>query len=136
MSDSDAQIRATLSALNSACAARDVDAFLALFDPSDEILFVGSDKGEVFHGREAIRGFMKRLYGLPFVFAFDLEKVTVRQEGDHGWVFVDGNMIRTGDRGKAAGKTGTGPYRFSITMVKRDSGWKWQLFNGSVPGSE
>ncbi len=136
MPNSDVQIRSTLSALNAACAARDLDAFMALFDESDDILFVGSDKGEVFHGREAVRGFMRKLYGLPFVFSFDLTNATVRQEGDHGWVFVDGNMIRTGDRGDAAGKVGKGPYRFSIVMVRRPAGWKWQLFNGSVPAGE
>jgi hypothetical protein len=97
---------------------------------------VGSDKGEVFRGQEAIRGFMRKLYDLSFVFSFELNDTTVHQEGEYGWLFVDGTMIRTGDRGKAIGKVGKTPYRFSIVMIKRQTGWKWQLFNGSVPGAE
>jgi ketosteroid isomerase-like protein len=129
-------VRATLSALNAACAARDLGAFMALFDDSDEILFVGSDKGELFRGREATRAFMQTLYGLPFVFSFDLGEVVIRQDGGHAWIFVDGKMVRTADRGAAVGKVGESPYRFSITMVKRDDRWRWQLFHGSVPGTE
>jgi uncharacterized protein (TIGR02246 family) len=129
-------ILATVSALNAACAARDLAAFVALFDNNGDILFVGSDKGEVFRGREAAKGFMQGLYGLPFVFSFDLETVVMHQDGDQAWVFVDGNMVRTGDRGDAVGKVGRSPYRFSIAMVRRGGSWRWQMFHGSVPGME
>lgn len=129
-------IRATLAALNAACAARDLTAFTSLFDAEGEILFVGSDQGEVFNGREAARRFMETLFGLPFVFSFDLRRVNIRQEGDSAWVFVDGDMLRTGDRGAAKGKLGRSPYRFSVSMVRRDGHWRWQLFHGSVPGAE
>jgi uncharacterized protein (TIGR02246 family) len=129
-------IRATLAALNSSCAARDLDAFMALFDDGDDILMVGSDTGEVFRGREAVREFMNRLFGLPFVFSFDLKEVVTRQDRDFAWVFVDGNMVHSVDRGAAAGKVSQKPYRFSIAMVRKEGRWRWQLFNGSVPGAE
>lgn len=136
MSNDREAISATLSALNAACAARDLNAFMALFDDNDDILFVGSDKSEVFRGREATRGFMQVLYGLPFVFSFQLDNVVLHQSDDHAWVFVDGKMVRRGDRGDAVGKVGQSPYRFSIAMVRRGGAWRWQMFNGSVPRGE
>jgi uncharacterized protein (TIGR02246 family) len=135
-SDEDA-IRKTLVALNAACAARDLPAFIALFDDDDgKVLFVGSDESEVFHGRQGAAGFMKGLFELPFTFAFDLKHVTVRQTGDYAWVFVDGNMVRTGDRGAATGKVVQSRYRYSVSMVRKDGRWRWQLFHGSAPAQE
>lgn len=51
-------------------------------------------------------------------------------------MFVDGNMIRTVDRGANAGRVSKRPYRFSIAMVKKAGHWKWELFHGAVPGAE
>jgi hypothetical protein len=77
---------------------------------------------------------MRGLYELPFVFSFDMEHVVLHHDGDRAWVFVDGNMVRTGDRGNAVGKVGRSPYRFSIALARRAGGWRWQMFHGSVPG--
>jgi uncharacterized protein (TIGR02246 family) len=134
--DKDA-IQATLFAMNAACATRDLAEFMALFDDSDDILFVGSDGGEVFHGKAPVRDFMAQLFGLPFTFSFDLANLTVHQDGDTAWAFVDGNMIHTIDKGSSAGKVRRMPYRFSIAMVNRGEGrWRWQLFHGSMPRAE
>lgn len=133
--DADA-IRSTIVAMNAACAARDLPAFLALFDDDEPVLFVGSDANEVFHGKAATGRFMEVLFELPFTFSFDLENATIRQTGDTAWVFVDGHMIRTGDKGGTAGKVVRDRYRFSIAMARKDGRWRWQLFHGSVPGRE
>ncbi len=125
-------IRQSLESLNQVCAARDVAGFMALFDDSDAILFIGSDRGEVFAGRDAIAGFMKTLFGLPFVFSFDLSKPVIRRDGAFAWVFVDGAMSHI----REDGKTSVMPYRFSIAMRKEAGAWRWTLFHGSVPGSE
>lgn len=128
----DAAIRASLDSLNAVMARRDVPAVMALFDDDDDILLVGSDTGEIFHGRKAVAGFIKALCGLPFVFSFDMPDVTVRRTGRSAWVFVDGAMVHTRDNGKVT----RAPYRFSIAMVKRGREWRWQVFHGSVPGAE
>lgn len=132
----EAGIRATLTQLNTVCAARDLPGFMALFESDAEILFVGSDKGEVFRGPEATQKFMGQLFRLPFVFSFDLKNVLLRQDGDTAWVFVDGNMIQTGDRGSSVGKSRSALYRFSIALVRRDGRWRWTLFHGDTPKAE
>ena len=136
MKNDQVAIRSSLDALNAACANRDIRGFMELFSDTDDILFVGSDKGEVYQGRKSTADFMQMLFGLPFVFSFDLNNVTLRQDGNSAWIFSDGNMIHTGDKGKSTGKVSSKPYRFSVTLVKHDGRWKWQLFHGSVPGVE
>jgi ketosteroid isomerase-like protein len=128
----DVAIRAGLDTLNAAMARRDVPAVMALFDDNDDILLVGSDTGEVFHGRSAVAGFIKALCGLPFVFSFEMPDVTTRRTGRSAWVFVDGAMVHSRDNGKVT----RSPYRFSVAMVQRGRAWRWQVFHGSVPGAE
>lgn len=86
--------------------------------------------------RKATADFMQMLFNLPFIFSFDLKNLTLRQDGSTAWIFTDGNMIHTGDKGNAAGNVSTKPYRFSVTLVKHDGRWSWRLFHGSVPGAE
>lgn len=130
--EDDTAIRASLDTLNAVMARRDVPAMMALFDDGDDILLVGSDTGEVFHGRTAVAGFIQALCGLPFVFSFETPNVTIRQTGRSAWVFVDGSMVHTRDSGQVT----RSPYRFSVAMVKRGHLWRWQLFHGSVPRGE
>ncbi|HQU34783.1 MAG TPA: nuclear transport factor 2 family protein [Thermoanaerobaculaceae bacterium] len=127
-----AEIRSNLASLNTVCAARDLPGFMGLFEDSDDILFVGSDKGEVFQGRTAIARFMAKLFALPFTFSFDMQQVVIKRSGPFAWAYVDGNMVHTGDNGQAKKM----PYRFSVAMVRTGGAWKWQLFDGAVPGGE
>ncbi|MFN8587144.1 MAG: nuclear transport factor 2 family protein [Candidatus Eisenbacteria bacterium] len=125
-------IRATLDTLNAVCARRDSVAFDALFDSREPLLFVGSSEGEEFHGRPGVRRFRRFLFSMPFVFSFDLAHVTIRSDGDHGWAYFDGRMLRRSPSGKEGGNR----YRFLIAMEKRGGAWKWTAFHGAVPGGE
>lgn len=126
-------IRATLDSLNAACARRDTTAFMSLWDDADDrLLFVGSSKPEVFHGHAGIRRFRRFLFSMPFVFSFDLANVTIRSDGHFGWAYVDGKMFRTAPDGHASNTD----YRYLVVLVKRGHAWKWQAFDGSVPGDE
>lgn len=125
-------MRATLDTLNAVCARRDSVAFDALFDASEPLLFVGSSEGEEFHGRAGVARFRRFLFSMPFVFSFDLAHVTLRCDGDHGWAYFDGHMLRRAPSGKEGGNR----YRFFVAMVKRDGAWKWTAFHGAVPGGE
>ncbi len=125
-------IRATITRMNEALAKRDQPGFLGLFDDSDSIMVVGSDVGEVVKGRKGVQGFIKWIYSQKFTFAFDLKEVTVHQEGDFAWVYVDGAMRHV----RPDGTSSQVPYRFALTMVKRGEQWRWQLFHGSIPRGE
>jgi uncharacterized protein (TIGR02246 family) len=130
--DSDQAVRDTLAAMNAVLAQRDSAGFMALFEDNDDIVLVGSDKGEVFKGRAAVGGFLQMLYGLPFVFSFDMPDVTVHREKHQAWLFADGEMVHT----RADGSSTRRPYRITLVMKMQDHAWRWQLFSGSVPGAE
>jgi uncharacterized protein (TIGR02246 family) len=130
--NSDEAVLQTLTAMNDALARRDLAGFMALFEDGDDILLVGSDADEVFHGREAVGGFLKQLYGLPFTFAFDMPTVTIRRKGHHAWLFADGAMVHK----RADGSETRRPYRIALVMKRHDDAWRWQLFSGSVPAAE
>jgi ketosteroid isomerase-like protein len=130
--NSDEAVLQTLTALNDVLARRDLAGFMALFEDDDDIMLLGSDAGEVFRGRAEVGGFLKRLYGLPFTFAFDMPNATVRRKGHHAWLFADGAMVHK----RADGSETRRPYRIVLVMKRHDDAWRWQLFSGSVPAAE
>ena len=125
------EITATLELWNSSAKSRDMSHIMELFDNSEAIMIVGSDSGEVFKGKEQIEGWIKMLFSHRS-FSWEMNRVDIDHNGNTAWVFMDGFMIVTSDKGKTA----KFPYRFTGVMVKVKNSWKWRLFNGSAPGGQ
>jgi uncharacterized protein (TIGR02246 family) len=131
-SPSDEQaIRAALARWNDRASHADLDGVLQQFDDAGEVLLVGSAPGEVYRGKAAIRQWLGGLLAHDR-FSWDLSTPVIDVMGDAAWVFVDGTMSVTDDKGGVM----QSPYRFSGVLVKRKDAWKWRLFHGSVPGQE
>ena len=122
------EITAALELWNNSARNRDVNHFMDLFDNNDAIMAVGSDSGEVFKGKEQIENWMKMLFAHRS-FSWEMKRVDIDHNGNTAWVFMDGSMIVTNDKGKTA----KFPYRFTGILVKVKSAWKWRLFDGAVP---
>ena len=105
---------------------------MALFDDSDQILLAGSDNGEIYRGKPAIRTWLASLFEHNR-FSWDLSRADIDSNGNTAWVFVDGTMTVVDDTGAVVKKA---PYRFAGVLVKRGGAWKWRMFDGSVPASE
>ena len=123
------EITSAVELWNNLAKNRNVNHFMDLFDNTEEIMVVGSDSGEVFKGRDQIEGWMKMLFAHRS-FSWEMNRVDIDHNGNTAWVFMDGSMIVTNDKGKTA----KFPYRFTGILVKVKNTWKWRLFNGSVPG--
>jgi ketosteroid isomerase-like protein len=123
------EITATLETWNNMAKSRDANHFMELFDDSEDILVVGSDSGEVYKGNVQIEGWVKMLFAHRS-FSWEMNRVGIDHNGNTAWVFMDGSMIVTNDKGKTA----KFPYRFTGILVKIKNTWKWRLFDGSVPG--
>lgn len=128
----DREIREGLFRMNELLATKDLMKVMTLYDDSDDIAVIGSDSGEVFIGRERVRVFMKMIVSMPFVFSFDMDHPVINHDGNIAWVFVDANMVHT----RSSGKVTRFPYRVTAIMIKRNDGWKWKMFSGSIPRSE
>jgi len=118
--------------MNEMLATKDLQKVMSVYDDSDDLMVVGSDSGEVFVGRERVQAFMKMIVSMPFVFSFELEPAVIRHDGNIAWVVTDDIMVLTSPNGKITKL----PYRITAVMVKKDTGWKWKMFTGSVPRGE
>ena len=123
------EVTAALELWNSSAKSRDISHFMELFDNNEAIIVIGSDSGEVFKGREQIETWMKMLFSHRS-FSWEMNRVEIDHNGTTAWVFMDGNMVVTNDKGKTA----KFPYRFTGILVKVKNTWKWRLFDGAVPG--
>ena len=122
------EILETLKLWNTAASAANVDKAILLFDNSDNIMLIGSDSGEVYKGKDQIKGWLTQIFK-NVSFSWEMNRIDIDYNGNTAWLFVDGLMIVKFNNGETFKK----PYRFSGIMVKKKKTWKWRLFDGSEP---
>jgi ketosteroid isomerase-like protein len=126
------EIRQALQRWNEANGRGDLAAVMAQFDDAPDLLLVGSDRGEIFQGREAIQGWLAKLF-VRNRFGWEMDRVEIAASGDAAWVFVEGSIVV---KDLAGGLRVRRPYRFTGVLVRRGEGWAWRLFDGSVPAAD
>lgn len=125
------EITAALRIWNDAGKNSSVDQILAQFDNTDDIMLVGSDSGEIYKGHEEIKKWLTGLFSFAS-FSWEMKRVDIDANGNTAWVFMDGKMIVKFIKGGELIR----PYRFTGIMIKKEDGWKWRLFDGSIPKGE
>lgn len=125
------EIKEALKIWNTAAKSANVDRCMALFDDSENIMLIGSGNGEINKGKDEIKKWLSQIFGFAG-FSREMNRVDIDSNGKTAWVFMDGKMIVDFHKG---GQKVT-PYRFAGILVKKKDGWKWRLFNGSVPQKE
>ncbi|HVK96696.1 MAG TPA: nuclear transport factor 2 family protein [Flavisolibacter sp.] len=125
-------IKQTLHDFNSAVTNKDIDQAFSVFDNDANVLLAGSGIEELHKGNAAIRNFLKTFFSNPFYVSWDMSNMTIDQNLDTAWVFVNGAVTINHDNGS----TSNMPYRITVVMIIKDAAWKWRLFNGSVPQQE
>jgi ketosteroid isomerase-like protein len=128
----DQEIRRTLSDWNSATSSSDLERTLNSFDETGKILLAGSDSGEIYRGKEEIRGWLAAIYK-NHSFSWEMNQVDIDGYENTAWVFVDGFMVV---KNTSTGKVRRTPYRFTGILVRKGTLWKWRLFDGSIPAGE
>ena len=121
-------ISETLQLWNTSATNANVDQAMLLFDNSVNIMLIGSDSGEIFKGKDQIRGWLNQIFEYAS-FSWEMKRIDIDYNGKTAWVFVDGTMVVKIHKGGTIKK----PYRFSGIMVKKNNVWKWRLFDGSEP---
>jgi len=125
------EITQALQTWNSAAKSANVDRCLALFDDSENIMLIGSDKGEINIGKTQSKEWLTQIFGFAS-FSWEMDSINIDSNGKTAWVFVEGTMVVEFKQGG----TKRTPYRFTGILVKKKSEWKWRLFNGSIPRGE
>jgi ketosteroid isomerase-like protein len=125
------EITLALKKFNTAAQNASTEQMMKLFDDSENIMFIGSDSAEIWKGKDQIRGHLNSIFPMESV-SLDMNRVDIDGAGNIAWVFVDGAINITtekGDKMKA-------PYRFSGVLVKKGHEWKWRMFSGSSPAGK
>jgi ketosteroid isomerase-like protein len=125
------EITETLTKWNAACKNANIDLVMSMLDTTDGLMVVGSDKGEINKGKDEVKAWLSQLFGFAG-FSWEMNRVDIDSNGKTAWVFMDGKMIVNFHKG---GQKVT-PYRFTGILIKKKDGWKWRLFDGSVPQGE
>jgi ketosteroid isomerase-like protein len=126
-----AEITEALKIWNAAGKSANVDQSMALFDDSENIMLIGSDKGEVNKGKAQCKEWLTQIFGFAS-FSWEMDSINIDSNGKTAWVFVEGTMVVEFKQG---GSKRT-PYRFTGILIKKKDGWKWRLFDGSAPRGE
>ena len=125
------EISRALETWNAAAKSANVNQCMALFDDSENIMLIGSDKGEVNKGKNQVRDWLTKIFGFAN-FSWQMDSINIDSNDNTAWVFVEGKMIVEFKQG---GNKVT-PYRFTGILVKKKGEWKWRLFDGSIPRGE
>ena len=133
--DSDEKVKSeiteTITAWNAACKNANIDLVMSMLDTTDGLMVVGSANGEIKEGKDEVKAWISQIFGFGG-FSWEMNRVNIDSNGKTAWVFMDGKMIVDFHKG---GQKVT-PYRFTGILVKKKDGWKWRLFDGSVPQQE
>jgi uncharacterized protein (TIGR02246 family) len=122
------EIYQTLQRFNTAAQNSNTEQLLELFDESANIMFIGGDSAEIWKGADQIRGHLNSIFPQESV-NLQMDRVDIDYNENTAWVFVDGYIVISDKKEKFKA-----PYRFTGILVKKDSNWKFRLFNGSNPG--
>jgi ketosteroid isomerase-like protein len=91
-------------------------------------IFIGSEAGELAHGRDAIAALLAALFKAPYTVQFDWKSVEAARSGDTAWFLADGEVVISsaeGEKRRLYGLTGV--------LVESKRGWRWRMFHGSEP---
>ena len=125
------EITEALKIWNTACKNADLEQAMSMLDITDGLMVVGSADGEINKGPNEARKWVSQIFGFAG-FSWEMNRIDIDSNGKTAWVFMDGKMIVDFHKG---GQKIT-PYRFTGILVKKKDGWKWRLFDGSVPQQE
>jgi ketosteroid isomerase-like protein len=101
---------------------------LAEFAPSDDLLLIGSDEGEIARGRSEIEAFFTRIFSRTSTFSWQAHSVDVFQADGITRFFANGQMIVESKEGQE-----TLPYRISGVLERYRGRWLWRQYHVSEP---
>ena len=110
-------------------AARDVERCLACYVRDDDISYVGSEAGEIAHGRRAVRRLLTDLFRRPEAYSWDPTSHAVHPVGKVIHLTAEATGHATSDDGSHEDF----PYRLTGLLQPTSSGWKWRVCVGAEP---
>jgi hypothetical protein len=121
--------------LGAAFLSGDVDVVLALFAEPGEVIYAGSEPGEVAVGKPALKALLDELFARDERYCWRATSVAAVEDGGRLYVVADSELSvhPVGDGDALGPATEVVPYRVSGVLERQGSGWRWRLCQGSEP---
>ena len=114
--------------LSTAFAARDVEAALDCFVSHDDLIYSGSEVGEVAAGREELGVLLAGLFGRDVAYSWHVTKIWSRSRG--ALELVTAEAI---GHARGGGEDADFAYRLTGALSLEGEGWRWLQLHGSEP---
>jgi SnoaL-like protein len=127
---------ALIHALADAFAVGDVDAVIGQFATAGDIMYAGSERGEVAVGLTDLRLLLTDLFDRAERYTWRCESVHVTACAAGFALLADATLF-IDPRPRTADATGeaTLPYRVSGLLENEDGNWRWRFCHGSEPAA-
>jgi hypothetical protein len=133
------QARTAIEALGDAFAVADVDHVVAMFAPEGDVVYAGSETGEVAVGRSALTTLLSDLFTRDERYSWRCTDVHVAACSAGYVVVADATLFvdplpDTGSEDQAVEPARESlPYRVSGLLEHHRTSWYWRFFHGSEP---
>jgi ketosteroid isomerase-like protein len=117
-----------LDALSRAFASRDLEAALACFADDADVVYAGSESGEVAAGRDEIRRLLAGLFEREVSYSWDVTRLLSSSRGQLELVVADAI-----GHSRGVGENEDFAYRLSGVLSREEDGWRWLQLHGAEP---
>ena len=128
---------AAVDRLGDAFASGEPDLVLSEFAPDGEVMYAGSETGELAVGRPALRTLLTELFGRQERYRWRCSSVHVVETAHGAFVVADATLtvLTVGEDGAALAGSGeeSFPYRVSGVLERSQGDWRWRCCQGSEP---
>lgn len=129
-------VAAAVDGLGTAFLTGDPDTVLDCFASIGEVVYAGSEPGEVAVGREAIRTLLEGLFARAERYSWRTTSVSSAGTPDSRYVVVDADLfVHPVTDAAVEPAVETFPYRISGVLERETAGWRWRLCHGSEPAA-
>jgi ketosteroid isomerase-like protein len=122
-------IRELLERLNQGFARRDVQRVLNLFASGPEIMFIGSEPGEIAAGPEQLRNLLAGLFARGEIYQWRWGELHLSVTGDIAWLVAQAVLLVEGPEPLEL------PYRITLVLQRCNSAWLIAHYHGSEPAA-
>jgi len=134
---SEAVAGAAVDALGTAFLSGDADAVLRQFATAGDVVYAGSEPGEVAVGRAAVRALLADLFSRDERYSWRTTGVASTGGPDIRYVVAEADLfVHPCPDGSVVGPaTEQASYRVTGVLEREPEGWRWRLCQGSEPAA-
>jgi hypothetical protein len=127
-------VAAAVDSLGAAFLSGRPDAVLDHFASSGDVVYAGSEPGEVAVGRAAIRSLLEALFGRSERYSWRTTGVSAAGTADTLYIVADADLFVHRSSESPLDPAGECfPYRISGVLEREGAVWRWRMCHGSEP---